>query len=113
VARKIKLNRDASEADAMAAVRQTAEGLGYLFEQHDARSAMAHEGGKRVKGRVTATRARLGVGVNPGWITIKSETNGTAYMGGANTPFFMLRIHRRYKRFAQQVERELARAGLA
>ena len=111
MAKKIKTNPDAQTADVMAVIHTTADELGYLFEQHSATSATAHEGGKQVKGNVAATRARLGIELEPGGIKIKSEATGAAYAGN-NVPFFTARIAWRYGKFAKQVRQAVQSAGL-
>lgn len=92
--------------------RSVAESYGYLWEQDDAVSAIASEGGKPIRNKVGSMKLRLRLQVEGDALELKQETNGIVYTAGANTPYFQIRIARQARKLRKATAQALAASGL-
>lgn len=111
----IKFRPDATVEHVMSTVRETFESRDYLWEQSDATSAVASEGGKPVSTAAlpVSQRVRVSIATNTRKhkMTLTLESIGAAY-SAAGGGWFYVQLASRYRKIVKAVREDLAAAGL-
>jgi len=117
---RIKLAPDAKLTDVMDTVRETFDARDYHWEQTDADSAIASEGGKPVRDAALPLSHRLRVAITfhqgKRCLVLNQETMGAAFTGAAVAagagPWLHLKLSSRFGTIVKAVRDDLAAAAL-
>jgi hypothetical protein len=111
---RIQLSADAQAQHVMTTVRETFESRDYLWEETGPLSAVASEGGKRVKNLAVGVSQRLRVAVSfdaeGHRLVLRQETLGAAYLANGG-PLIYLQLASRFRKMVKAVREDLAAAA--
>lgn len=112
---RIEFRPDATVEQVMGTVRETFESRDYVWEQSDAESAVASEGGKPVSTAAlpVSQRVRVSIGINTRKhrLVLTLESIGAAY-SAAGGGWFYVQLASRYRKIVKAVREDLTAAAL-
>ena len=109
----IALNRSVDPGQVLAVARSVVEGRKYLWEPTGPDSAKAHQGGKLIEKKASASKLLLGLRLENGELVLSQETHGGVGYVVNMGPLVGLQVAGEFRKMRKKITQALNEAGLA